>query len=326
MPAEKPEIIRLPSWTKVASPAAQARIVTPVSPGFVSAFSSDQVEGGLRQYDEFLLDSEGNEHYFSQKYDHLRGNAAGGLKDEDEYDTFSVGDKDFTMDSLPQGSQKRFISHLVPRVCDFFGTLENPLDTTLNCSVIRKVIQATWDTVFPKITHKVEVYDDAVYYMVSSRTIDISMTKPVLLLLQAMQHVSEWKNHFRNAAAQALQAFWTTNRDYDTKEGRATYIKDALGPKLPFMFRDVMRSDDGEIIVRATFLLFISPSLYICAQELGGAFKSKLVLATFASHLDDTASVPAGHTLDSPRGALLVSVVAVCYFSDFLTYLVDVDV
>jgi len=42
---------------------------------------------GTRPYDEFMVDSDGNRHFYSQKYAHLNGtahNAFGGLEDEDE--------------------------------------------------------------------------------------------------------------------------------------------------------------------------------------------------------------------------------------------------
>lgn len=125
-----------------------------------------------------------------------------------------------------------------------------------------------------------------------------------------MHYIAEWRDHFETAAANALRIFWATNKDYETKEGRADYIKKALD-KLAFVYRDVVRDDDGNILVHSTFppIYF---SILIFLQSRKGAYKSQLVLATFASHLRDIASVPDFATSCNPRGALLLSVVAVC--------------
>lgn len=124
-----------------------------------------------------------------------------------------------------------------------------------------------------------------------------------------MQHIAEWRDHFEKAAANALQAVWATDEGYETKEGRKDYINEALGG-LAFIYRNVVHDDNRKILVRFAFFPIHFPIL-ISLQTSKGAFKSELVLATFASHLRDIKSVPVHATSHNPRGALLLSVVAV---------------
>lgn len=76
-----------------------------------------------------------------------------------------------------------------------------------------------------------------------------------------MHCIAEWRDHFETAAAGALQVFWATNKDYETKEGRADYIKEALD-NLAFIYRDVVRDGDGKILVHSTSPPSISLFLY----------------------------------------------------------------
>lgn len=99
----------------------------------------------------------------------------------------------------------------------------------------------------------------------------------------------------------------------DDVNERAAHAKFLIGPRQPFTWRNHTTEDPT-----VGFQLFskIRRSLTPArSKEYSGLFRSEVILATLASHLNVTASVPLELQVDSPpRGALAISIVSVSTF------------
>ena len=73
-------------------------------------------------------------------------------------------------------------------------------------------------------------------------------TNALLLWLQSIQRVYEWRTIIGKAALEALEAHWALDAKYNDPEARKEYVEFVLGPGLPFLYGHVEHQDRDDMI------------------------------------------------------------------------------
>ncbi|KAH9932966.1 uncharacterized protein B0H18DRAFT_952118 [Fomitopsis serialis] len=108
---------------------------------------------------------------------------------------------------------------------------------------------------------------------------------PILAVIN--QRLAEWRGKFATTAIDALTRFFDSDEQYSSPGSRAKFVKWALGPKKLFIWQTT-------------------------TPKRRGAFQSRLVIETFASHISDISGTKDSfYKACEPQGALALTCVAI---------------
>ncbi|KDQ16871.1 hypothetical protein BOTBODRAFT_172494 [Botryobasidium botryosum FD-172 SS1] len=162
---------------------------------------------------------------------------------------------------LPPGAQASFKTKFLPIFSDLLGSREKPWDTADQASevTLAEEMQQIWDFVFPDNPAKI-LPRSPIYNLITQRGY-------------------EWRGAIGKAALTAIVKFWAKDtKHYGDAPGKVTYVKQALGFKKPFTWRD--------------------------GKNFVGPFQGPLVLATLSKHFEETNG---NADYGNPFGALALS-------------------